>query len=104
MSKEIENHTNCEMQAVIRFLDAQNAWDISVHPPYSLDLTPSDFHLFTHLKQFLGSTRMVTSEEVKKAVKDWFSGLAVGFYNAGIHTPITRYDKCLNHHGDYVEK
>jgi hypothetical protein len=46
------------------------ALDILFHPPYSLDLAPSDFHLFTHLKQFLG-TCMGSNEEVKKTVKDW---------------------------------
>jgi hypothetical protein len=33
------------------------AWNVFFHPPYSPDLKPSDFHLFTHLMQFLGSTR-----------------------------------------------
>jgi histone-lysine N-methyltransferase SETMAR len=74
------------------------------HPPYSPDLAPSDFHLFTHLKQFLGGTRMGSNEEVKKTVKDWFNGLAADFYNAGIQKLVARYDKCLNLHGDYVEK
>jgi hypothetical protein len=41
-------------------------------PPssYSSDMGASDFHLFTHLKQFLGSTHMGTDEEVKKTVED----------------------------------
>jgi hypothetical protein len=37
--------------------------------PYILDLAPSDFHLFTHLKQFLGGTHMGSHEEIKKTVK-----------------------------------
>jgi hypothetical protein len=47
---------------------------------------------------------MGSNEEVKKTVKDWFNGLVADFYNAGIQKLITRYDKCLNLHGDYVEK
>jgi hypothetical protein len=47
---------------------------------------------------------MGTGDEVKKTVKDWFSGLAADFYNAGLQKLITRYDRCLNLHGDYVEK
>jgi hypothetical protein len=43
------------------------------------------------------------SDEVKKTVKDWFNGLAADFYDAGIQKLVTRY-KCLNLHGDYVEK
>ena len=29
-------------------------WEQMGHPPYSPDLAPSDFHLFLHLKKFLG--------------------------------------------------
>jgi hypothetical protein len=36
--------------------------------------------------------------------KDQFIGLAADLYNAGIQKLVTRYDKCLNLHGDYVEK
>jgi hypothetical protein len=46
---------------------------------------------------------MGSVEEVKKTVKDWFSGLVADFYDAGIQKFVTRY-KCLNLHGDYVEK
>jgi hypothetical protein len=48
------------------------------------DLAPSDIHLFTHLKQFLGS-----DEEVQMMVKDWFSGLAADFYDVGMQKLIT---------------
>jgi hypothetical protein len=65
------------------------AWLIFFHPPYRLDMDPSDFHLFTHLKQFLGSTHMGSDEEVKRTVKDWFSGLATYFCDAGIQKLIT---------------
>jgi hypothetical protein len=46
---------------------------------------------------------MGSHEEVKKTVKDWFNGLAADFYDAGVKNLVTRY-KCLNLHGDYVEK
>jgi hypothetical protein len=55
------------------------------------------------LKQFLGGTHL-GSGEVKKAVKDWFSGLVAEICETGIQTLITQYDKCLNLHGSYVEK
>ena len=29
-------------------------WEQMDHPPYSPDLVPSDYHLFPHLKNFLG--------------------------------------------------
>jgi hypothetical protein len=47
---------------------------------------------------------MSSVEEVKKMDKDWFYGLATDFYDGDIQKLITRYDKCMNLHEDYVEK
>jgi hypothetical protein len=63
-------------------------------------LAASDFHLFPKLKEFLGGRRF-KSDEVKDAVKEWLNGLAA---DKGIQKLVTRYDKCLNVAGDYVEK
>jgi hypothetical protein len=41
---------------------------------------------------------------VKDAVKEWLNGLAAEVYDEGIHKLVTRYDKCLNVGGDYIEK
>jgi hypothetical protein len=40
----------------------------------------------------------------RRSEKEWFHGLAADFYDAGIQKLVTRYDKCLNVHEDYVEK
>jgi hypothetical protein len=66
-------------------------------------LAASDFHLFPKLKEFLGGRRF-KSDEVKDAVKEWLNGLAAEVYDEGIQKLVTRYDKCLNVGGDYVEK
>jgi hypothetical protein len=42
------------------------------------------------------------SDEEVKTVKDWFNGLTAYFCDAGIQKLVTRYDKCLNLHGDYA--
>jgi hypothetical protein len=39
-----------------------------------------------------------------KKVKDRLSGLAAYFYDAGIQKLVTRHEKCLNLHGEYVEE
>jgi hypothetical protein len=41
---------------------------------------------------------------VKDAVKEWINGLAVKVYDEGTQKLVTRYDKCLNVGGDYVQK
>jgi histone-lysine N-methyltransferase SETMAR len=66
----LHNNARQHTAASTRVLLADFAWDVFFHLPYSLDLAPSDFHLFTHLKQFLADTLMGSNEEVKKMVKD----------------------------------
>jgi histone-lysine N-methyltransferase SETMAR len=74
-------------------------WEVFEHPAYKPDLAPSDFHLFPKLNEFFRN-----DEEVKDAVKEWLNGLAAEVYDEGIQKLVTRYDKCLNVGGDYVEK
>jgi hypothetical protein len=42
---------------------------------------------------------MGIDEEVKKMVKDWFSGLSADIYDAGIQKVVTQYETCLNFMG-----
>jgi histone-lysine N-methyltransferase SETMAR len=57
-------------------------WERFNHPPYSPDLAPSDFHMFLHLKTFLGGRRFHDDNEVKEAVNTWFASQAASFYDA----------------------
>ena len=45
-------------------------WNILPHPPYSLDLAPSDYHLFSPLKEHLGGKRFRNNEEVIQDVQE----------------------------------
>jgi histone-lysine N-methyltransferase SETMAR len=66
-------------------LIATFGWDHLDHPPpYSPDLALSDFHVFLHLKTFLGGRRFYGDSEVKEAVNAWFASQAASFYNAEI--------------------
>lgn len=79
-------------------------WETLDHPPYSPDLAPSDYHLFLHLKKHLGGQRLQDDNEVKTFVMQWLTSQAAEFYQEGIQKLVPRYDKCLNIHGNYVEK
>jgi histone-lysine N-methyltransferase SETMAR len=54
-------------------------WEQFDHPPYSPDLAPSDFHVFPHLKTFLGGRRFQNYSEVKEAVNTWFASQVASF-------------------------
>jgi hypothetical protein len=63
----------------------------------------SDFHVFLHLKIFLGGRWFHDDNEVKEAVNTWFASQTALFYGADIQKMAPRY-KCLNNGGNYVEK
>jgi histone-lysine N-methyltransferase SETMAR len=55
------------------------------HPVYSLDLAPSNFHLFPKLKD----------KEVKAAVYQWFREKEKDFCKNGIQKPVECWQKCI---------
>ena len=53
--------------------------------PYSPDMVPSDFHLFTKLKVFLDGQRFSTMEELTVEVEGHFAGVEESHFQ-GIRT------------------
>jgi len=50
------------------------------HPPYSPDLTPSDYHLFAGLKNQLKGHHFLSDEEVIAAAETWLDGQTSEFF------------------------
>ncbi|KAJ0184087.1 hypothetical protein K1T71_000510 [Dendrolimus kikuchii] len=46
-------------------------WEVLMHPSYSPDLAPSDFHLFRSLQNFLGSVRLTSREDCQNHLKHY---------------------------------
>ena len=49
-------------------------------------------------------TQPRSDEDLQHAVVDWLNSQAAVWYEEGISKLVSRYDKCLNVQGDYVEK
>ena len=62
------------------------------------------YHLFLHLKKFLGGKRFDDDDDLKDAVQKWLTSQAAAFYEEGIQKLVPRYDKCLINCGEYVKK
>jgi hypothetical protein len=92
-------HTATTMQNLI----VTFGWEQFDLPPYSPGLVPSDFHVFLHLKTFIGGRRFHDDSEVKVAINTWLASQAASFYDAGIQKLVPCY-KCLKNGGNYVEK
>jgi hypothetical protein len=92
-------HTAASTNALIKLF----SWEIFDHPPYSTDLAPSDYHLFTKMKVWLGIQRFHTNEELMDGVNNLLHNLAAPFFDEGLQKLVSRY-KCLNVDGNFVEK
>jgi histone-lysine N-methyltransferase SETMAR len=93
------------MHVCIQLLALQHFnWELFDHPPYSPDLAPNNYNLFTYLKNCLGSQHFNNNEEFMEGVKTWLSSKTADFFDTGIQKLIPQYDKCLNSGTDYVEK
>ena len=83
---------------------AQCSFEILDHPPYSPDLAPSDFHLFWNLKKPLRGRRFQDRNEIENAVIEWCNEQPGEFFLEGIRALQSRWRKCIELKGDYVEK
>ena len=75
-------HNNMRPHAVAR----TNAliklnWEIFDHSPYILDMSPSNYHLFTKMKVWLATQRFHTNEELMDGVNIWLHNSAAPFFD-----------------------
>jgi len=83
---------------------ANLGWTVLPHPPYSLDLAPSDFHLFGPMKDGLRGQHFPSNDAVIQAVKQWATSAGADFYKCGMQALVHRWQKCIANGGDCVEK
>jgi histone-lysine N-methyltransferase SETMAR len=83
----------------------QNAGYVVIpHLPYSPDLAPSDYCLFTELKKRLRGHHFVYGTDLKEAVNDVFSSLTPSFYQGAFGALPVRWQKCIDAEGNWFEK
>ena len=72
-------------------------------PPYSPDLAPCDFWLFSKLKKNLRGCRYETIEELKEAVTKIIDTLTQEDFHGAFQKLLKRCNKCIAAGGDYFE-
>jgi hypothetical protein len=83
-------HTAARTRALLKHFN----WELFDHPPYSPDLTQSDYHLFIYLKDLFGAQRFVNNE-LSECVKMWLSSQVENFFDKGIQKLIPRYNASI---------
>jgi histone-lysine N-methyltransferase SETMAR len=74
------------------------------HLPYSLDLAPSDIHLFGLLKSHLCGKCFAHDEEVGMEVQKWLRQQSKDFCAMGFDALVKWWNKSINVGGEHVEK
>ena len=99
-------HDNARQHTARGTIDAVETlkFEVLSHPPYSPDLTPSDFHFFPHLKRDLKGTDFTSDDEVKQAVTSWNKQRTPEFFIDGMRKLVLSWEKFIERQGDYVEK
>ena len=73
------------------------------HPPYSLDLALSDYHLFPGLKKQLKGHCFLSDVEVIAAADTCLDKQPSEFFLSGLQKLEQRAKKCIELRGEYVE-
>lgn len=78
-------------------------FELLPHPPYSPDLAPSDYFLFSDLKRMLAGKKFGSNEEVIAETEAYFEAKPKEYFKNGIEKLEGRYNRCIAIEGNYVE-
>lgn len=78
-------------------------FELLPHPPYSPDLAPSDFFLFSDLKRMLAGKKFKSNDEVIAETEAYFDEKEKSYYKSGIEKLENRYTRCIALEGNYIE-
>jgi histone-lysine N-methyltransferase SETMAR len=78
-------------------------WQVLAHPPYSPDLSPSDYHLFRALSNFLKEKKYDDQEHMKNDLRSFFASLSPDFFIKGIMDLPHRWETVIDTNGDYIK-
>ena len=91
-------HTSLVTRQKLREL----GWELLMHPPYSPDLAPSDYHLFRSLQNSLNGKSFANDEAVKSHLDQFFADKDQKFYERGILNLPERWQKVIEQNGKYI--
>ncbi|GBP47782.1 Mariner Mos1 transposase [Eumeta japonica] len=78
-------------------------WEVLPHPPYSLDIAPSDYHLFRSIAHALLEQRFTSYEDTENWVDSWIASKDKKFFRLGIRTQPERWKKVVASDGQYFD-
>lgn len=78
-------------------------WEVLSHPPYSPDISPTDYHLFRSMAHGLSEQHFHSYEDTRKWLDSWIASKDVSFFRQGIYQLPERWEKVVAGDGQYFE-
>uniref|UniRef100_A0A0N5BGN9 Histone-lysine N-methyltransferase SETMAR n=1 Tax=Strongyloides papillosus TaxID=174720 RepID=A0A0N5BGN9_STREA len=73
------------------------------HLAYSPNLSPTDYHFFKHLNNFLTEKFFRNDEAAKTAFEAFIESRSPDFFVDGINKLVSRWQQCVDCNGSYFE-
>nr|BAO79476.1 transposase [Amegilla dulcifera]BAO79481.1 transposase [Amegilla dulcifera]BAO79484.1 transposase [Amegilla dulcifera] len=77
-------------------------WDVLSHPPYSPNLSPSDYHLFRSMQNSLNGKIFNNADDIRSHLIQFFDSKDQKFYERGFFTLPERWQKVIDKNGQYL--
>ena len=77
-------------------------WEVLIHPMYSPDIVPLDFHLFWSLQNSLNGKNSNSPEDCKRYLEQFFAQKDKKFWKDGIVKLTENWHKVVKQNSEYV--
>ncbi|GFX27553.1 histone-lysine N-methyltransferase SETMAR [Trichonephila clavipes] len=77
-------------------------WEVLMHPQYSPDLSPNDYHLFLILQNLLSDKKLGSREDCENELLEFFSKKGQDFYERGNMKLPLKWQQIIQQNGTYL--
>ena len=78
-------------------------YDVFPHPSHSPNLSPTSYHFFKHLDNFLQGKCFHNQQEAENAFQESVKSQSVNFYATAINKLISHWQKCIDCNGSHFD-
>ena len=89
-------------QPILRKLNNLD-YEVFPHPPHSPDLSPTNYHFFKHLDNFLRRKCFLNQQEAENAFQESVKFQSMNFYATAINKFIFHWQKCIDCNGSHFD-